>query len=408
MDFLLVYIVTLLLTPFVNWAIYQFAYWPRSIGPWTPVPENCSPRTWLDAVPFIGWIRLRRESSVHGRGYWIRPLLIQLCLPFFLAWLYGFEIHGGLLPAERRAMLAGGTFLYVQFVFHALLTLLLVVATFIDFDELTIPDWITLPGTLIAIIGSSIFSEFHLMCVTTAPPRGLEPCHPYSPNTFLVVWQSSTGLMIALACFSMWCFAVADRRVRLRRGLKKAVQYFFARLFRHWTWKILAAIWLGGMTYITLVFYYFPAANWQSLFSSLVGIAIGGGVVWALRVVASVAMRVEALGFGDVTLMFMVGAFLGWQACVLAFFIAPCVSIAIVLVRLIVTGRKDTPFGPYLCIASMIVLIGWDGIFNGWFSPRLAVLRPLIMWMLPGMLCVMGVLLLAIRLVKRHVFKLDV
>ncbi len=49
----------------------------------------------------------------------------------------------------------------------------------------------------------------------------------------------------------------------------------------------------------------------------------GGGLVWSFRIVASVVMGREALGFGDVTLMAMVGAFTGWQAVWISFFLAP-------------------------------------------------------------------------------------
>ena len=40
-----------------------------------------------------------------------------------------------------------------------------------------------------------------------------------------------------------------------------------------------------------------------------------------VRVLGSQVLRREAMGFGDVTLMAMIGAFLGWQAAVLTFFL---------------------------------------------------------------------------------------
>ncbi len=61
----------------------------------------------------------------------------------------------------------------------------------------------------------------------------------------------------------------------------------------------------------------------MGLFTALLGLVGSGGIVWAVRLIGTAALRREAMGFGDVTLMMMVGTFLGWQACLIAFFISP-------------------------------------------------------------------------------------
>ena len=40
-----------------------------------------------------------------------------------------------------------------------------------------------------------------------------------------------------------------------------------------------------------------------------------------MRLIGTFALRREAMGFGDVTLMMMIGTFLGWQACLILFFL---------------------------------------------------------------------------------------
>ena len=57
------------------------------------------------------------------------------------------------------------------------------------------------------------------------------------------------------------------------------------------------------------------------LLTALIGLVGSGGIVWAVRLIGTAALRREAMGFGDVTLMMMVGTFLGWQACLIAFFL---------------------------------------------------------------------------------------
>ncbi|MFH1530665.1 MAG: prepilin peptidase [Pseudomonadota bacterium] len=53
---------------------------------------------------------------------------------------------------------------------------------------------------------------------------------------------------------------------------------------------------------------------------SLIGAAAGAGVIMLIRTVYWVVFKVEGMGFGDVKLMAMIGAFLGWQSLVFVFF----------------------------------------------------------------------------------------
>ncbi|MFY9573510.1 MAG: prepilin peptidase, partial [Blastocatellia bacterium] len=56
------------------------------------------------------------------------------------------------------------------------------------------------------------------------------------------------------------------------------------------------------------------APNWaQSLFGSALGALVGGGTLWLVREGYYRLRHVEGMGLGDVKMMLMVGAFLGWQ-----------------------------------------------------------------------------------------------
>ena len=58
----------------------------------------------------------------------------------------------------------------------------------------------------------------------------------------------------------------------------------------------------------------------QGLWVGILGWLIGAGVTQSVRVAGTRWFKREAMGFGDVTLMGMIGAFLGWQAAILSFF----------------------------------------------------------------------------------------
>src|SRR5206468_1860544 len=67
--------------------------------------------------------------------------------------------------------------------------------------------------------------------------------------------------------------------------------------------------------------------------TSVIGFLVGAGLVWIIRVLGTAALGKEAMGFGDVTLMAMVGSFLGWQAIVLVFFLAPFFGLIVGLIQ---------------------------------------------------------------------------
>jgi prepilin signal peptidase PulO-like enzyme (type II secretory pathway) len=411
-----------------NHVISTYAYiTPRPISPWTrqkrwlAVPEKHRPeswtgdwwdaRSWLDCIPFIGWLRLTRESSVHGRGFWVRPLLIELAMAIGLPAQYHYEaLAGGLLPP---AAIGAPGFLATYepvgttiFFAHAILVTLMVAATFIDLDEKTIPDIITIPGTWMGLIAGTISTSIFMP--TTLPVGG--QVASVKETTFdspwfgpSGAWFGGSGFLIGVLIWSVWCFALADRRwsgmVARRRGLGRAIRHFINGLFHYGSWKILLGMWAVGFLLLLTVFK-IGGTSWQGLFTSLVGLAVGGGIVWAIRIIASWAMNMEAMGFGDVTLMAMIGAFIGWQGSLSAFFLAPFTAIFIVIIQYIITRDAQVPFGPYLCAGTLLTILKWDSVYNGWFAFNLLTLGPMLLWISVSMLGLMGVMLFVWRQIK--------
>jgi prepilin signal peptidase PulO-like enzyme (type II secretory pathway) len=145
----------------INRAIYGLAWDSRPIGPWTTKHKDAPQRSWWDRLPIVGWFGLAREEKVHGKLYWFRPMLIELAMGIGFAMLYQFEMDGGLhewvIPEGRvPTPPVAAADLHWEYLSHIVLITLMMVATFIDFDEKTIPDTITVPGTMIGFLIATI------------------------------------------------------------------------------------------------------------------------------------------------------------------------------------------------------------------------------------------------------------
>lgn len=92
----------------------------------------------------------------------------------------------------------------------------------------------------------------------------------------------------------------------------------------------------------------------------LMGYLIAGGVVWAVRIGGSLAFGKEAMGLGDVHMMAAVGACLGWIDPTIAFFLAAFVGVAYAIMAQIFSGKlnRAMPYGPFLAVATMMVVLG--------------------------------------------------
>lgn len=391
----------------VNWAIYTLAYRSRPITPWAPPAADAPPRQATDRVPIFGWLGLRRESAIHGRWFWIRPLLIEAGFALVAGGLYYYETRmGGLLPVPLRPAVTqpGLTeWMHYLFVCHLLLFALMAAATFIDFDEQTIPDGITVPGTLLGLALAAISPQAFLPITFQAPGGAiLVPALMTAPAGWDPKWSTATGLWLGLGLYAFWCFALADRRIILRRGARKAVQYFFAGLVRLPAWRLLVLIWITGSAAVAGVWVW-GGMHWVGLLTSLAGMAVGGGAVWAVRIVAGTAMGQEAMGFGDVTLMGMIGAFIGWQASLIAFPLAPLTAILIVLIQFAVTRNRVVAFGPYLCAGTIVTVVLWDYLWQRFGEPAFA-LGFVLPAILIGSLGLMGVMLMTWRWIRDAIF----
>jgi leader peptidase (prepilin peptidase)/N-methyltransferase len=104
--------------------------------------------------------------------------------------------------------------------------------------------------------------------------------------------------------------------------------------------------------------------------NSLAGAVIGGFSIYAIGVAGKALFKKKlkeinedsAMGFGDVKFLAMIGAFLGWQKVLLVFFLAPFFGAAVGLILKFRRKIELIPYGPYLSLAAVIVMLWGEEI----------------------------------------------
>ncbi|MFQ6068949.1 MAG: prepilin peptidase [Candidatus Aminicenantales bacterium] len=106
-----------------------------------------------------------------------------------------------------------------------------------------------------------------------------------------------------------------------------------------------------------------------SLREALVGAVVGGGFLVFVYLAYLLARKKEGLGMGDVTMMLMLGAFLGWERTFLTLVLASF-SGALIGILIISFRKKDfqysLPFGSFLAPAAYISLLWGEKILSLW------------------------------------------
>jgi len=108
-----------------------------------------------------------------------------------------------------------------------------------------------------------------------------------------------------------------------------------------------------------------PLAGLPLWLASVVGVVIGGliggGFLWLMGWAWEKLRGVEAMGLGDVKMMFMVGAYLGWRLTILTLFLSvlsgSLIGIGLMIIERQYDSKKLLPFGVFLGIGAMLSLL---------------------------------------------------
>jgi leader peptidase (prepilin peptidase)/N-methyltransferase len=115
------------------------------------------------------------------------------------------------------------------------------------------------------------------------------------------------------------------------------------------------------------LFSFFMPPGWVD---SLIGLVLGGGSLWLLGEVYFRLRHEEGMGFGDVKMLAMIGAFLGWKLMLLTLVLSSFVGSAVGIV-MIASKRGSLkyalPFGTFLALAAIVAGAAGEELVN-WYA----------------------------------------
>lgn len=348
---------------FLNVCVYRLPKYNRFreslAGLWSP-PSSCprckNPIAWYDNIPVIGWLALRGRCRRCKMGISPQYPLVEFANGLLFLLVYFLEVPTGWrAPLEQSCLysdlgpqvipglgpLSPEWWIHLRYFYHLVLIEALVVASLIDFRLKIIPDGCTLPAMVVGVLGAVAVGRLNIIPVWFQEPRLARDFSFIGPE-----WLQ-------------WMVAPGPR----------------------------VPEWIAAHPHL------------HGLAVSLAGLVIGGGIVWVVRAVGTWILRREAMGDGDVVLMAMVGAFLGWQPTVIAFFLAPLAALVFIILRMTFRWHEEIPYGPFLSLGTIVTILAWQPIWGAF--ERVFNLGPLLVLFFTVGLVMFIAILLAMQLIKR-------
>ena len=269
-----------------------------------------------DNIPVLGWLKLGGRCRFCRIRISPRYPLIELFNGLLFVLVYWMEMpehirssiadsciyfkHG---PQELKVW-SDTAWLHWRYAYHMVLIEAMLVATFIDFDLWEIPDGSTVPAMIVGVLAGGLIGQVYLVPVWYQKTRQLQFFKSIMPESM------------------HWMLSGPD-----------------------------VPAWIAAHPHL------------HGFAVSIVGLIVGGGIVWYVRIIGKWALRREAMGFGDVMLMAAIGSFIGWQPVLVVFFLAPFCAMFVALGSVIMRRGQEIPYGPYLSLATLVLLLFWKRIW---------------------------------------------
>lgn len=106
-------------------------------------------------------------------------------------------------------------------------------------------------------------------------------------------------------------------------------------------------------------------------FDAIIGLLVGGGSFLLIALLSKLILKKEGMGGGDIKLMAMIGATIGWKLTVLTIFLSAYIAAILgggmILLKIKKKGQY-LPYGPFIAIAAIVALYWGNDIINWWLG----------------------------------------
>jgi leader peptidase (prepilin peptidase)/N-methyltransferase len=103
-----------------------------------------------------------------------------------------------------------------------------------------------------------------------------------------------------------------------------------------------------------------------ALVQALLGAVAGFALLWAIAVLGEWVFKEEAMGGGDIKMMAMVGAFVGWRGVLLTVFVGALLG-TLIFVPLTLRRKQHVPFGVFLALGAVVTFVAGGAIVR-WYG----------------------------------------
>ena len=342
----------LIVGSFLNVVIYRIPRGESISYPGSHCGSCGKPVKPYDNIPVLSYLILRGKCRACHAGYSaIYPTV---------------EFLVGVLFFSVASVSGISTFNVFRMIFISIIVALI----FIDARHQLLPNIITYPA-LIFSIGSITFLS-HLWQARIL--EGLNTTLPFP----VAVWGGAAGLALAIPVF----FAI-DRLDNALFGKyfeweevesteeEKQIEENYEKRGTRIEW---ASLIIGVLFAIVWVIYSYSqpeSVAHITLFNSILGALVGGGLIWLLRTIYFYTRGVEGMGLGDVKMMAFVGAFLGWQSAILILLVGSLLGSLVGVVMALKSGggmKIRLAFGVFLGAAAILSMFAGRAIIDSYLG----------------------------------------
>ncbi len=351
---------------FLNVVIYRLPRDKSIITPPSSCPSCNKQIAFYDNIPLLSWLILRAKCR-HCKApisprYFIVELITGLLFTSLYILYFMTEARSGL-----GTFTSGGWFVYL---IHITLLASLLAASAIDLELWVIPLSVCWFATAVGIIGSTVAGAI----ISPADIVTYDFFPVASAQTAALAVGAAIGLAISM---SLLLFGLIKRSYDTQNSSETDDQQ--EENFNHrveMLKELLFLLPIVACSYLALYVYKScqPVTDWWINFSqlpavagflgSLYGYFIGAAIVWATRILGTLAFGREAMGLGDVHLMGAAGAVIGPVLVVVAFFLAPFSGLIWACFQMFFKKTRQIPYGPFLSLGLFAVMIFHNEIRN--------------------------------------------